>query len=227
MDEIIGDVRSLMTHDDSGHGYDHVDRVLKLSLEFAEKEGANPEVVTLLALLHEVDDYKFVGEEEAGKLSNAKRIMTKHGIARDRQTLVIESLQRLGYSNYLDGIRPTSIEGMVVSDADMCDATGSVGIYRAIAFGISRGRKLFDPELVPSRVKPSAKEHRAQHDKSRGHSVGIFFDRLLKTPSLMLTESGRQEALKRQKVMVSFLDELFREHKTPEWQEFLDRYRSL
>lgn len=54
-------VDNLLKRDNSGHGMDHVDRVLKLSLRFAEKENADKYIVSLIALLHEVDDYKLFG----------------------------------------------------------------------------------------------------------------------------------------------------------------------
>ena len=54
-------VQSLLSHDTSGHGMDHINRVLHLSKKFARQEGANEEMVFLIAMLHDVDDYKLVG----------------------------------------------------------------------------------------------------------------------------------------------------------------------
>lgn len=51
---------------------DHIDRVLNLSLRFAKKEKANIEIVTLIALLHDVDDYKLFGMESAKWLNVCK-----------------------------------------------------------------------------------------------------------------------------------------------------------
>lgn len=68
-------VNELLSEDSSGHGMDHVCRVLDLSLKFAEKENGNKDVVSLIALLHDVDDYKTFGRDSAENLTNAKRIM--------------------------------------------------------------------------------------------------------------------------------------------------------
>ena len=43
--------------------------------KFAEKENANKYIVSLIALLHDADDYKLFGRENAEKLTNAKIIM--------------------------------------------------------------------------------------------------------------------------------------------------------
>ena len=39
-------VMELLQKDDSGHGMDHINRVLDLALKFAEKEDANKEIVS-------------------------------------------------------------------------------------------------------------------------------------------------------------------------------------
>jgi hypothetical protein len=41
----------------------------------------------------------------------------------------------------------------------------------------------------------------------------------------MLTRSGREEAAKRHKIMVDFLENLFRENEATEWMKLLEKYR--
>lgn len=120
----------LLDKDASGHGMDHVNRVLNLSLKFAERENVNKEIVALIALLHDVDDYKLFGEESQKNLTNAKRIMERVSVSLEIQKKVCESLNCIGYSKRLKGIVSETIEGKIVSDADMCDAIGAIGILR-------------------------------------------------------------------------------------------------
>ena len=80
INEVKKQVYELLNKDNSGHGNDHIDRVLDLSLKFAQKETANTDVVELIALLHDVDDYKLFGEENAENLTNAKSIMNKANV---------------------------------------------------------------------------------------------------------------------------------------------------
>lgn len=98
LEEIKNEVYELLSSDNSGHGIDHVERVLNLTLKFAKKENANKEISSLIALLHDVDDYKLFGIESAENLTNAKRIMEDCNIDEDTQKQVILELNNIGYS---------------------------------------------------------------------------------------------------------------------------------
>ena len=58
IDKVYKEVEKLLASDNSGHGMNHINRVVKLASVFADSEGANKDIVTLIALLHDVDDYK-------------------------------------------------------------------------------------------------------------------------------------------------------------------------
>ena len=124
--------------DRSGHGLDHVLRVRTLALLFADSEGADPDIVELASLLHDVDDYKLVGTNKSQELNNAKRFLENAGIGSKACETILQIIRTIGFSKRLEGVRPSTIEGMVVSDADMCDAIGAEGILRVHKYGISR-----------------------------------------------------------------------------------------
>ena len=65
IEEARKQVCKLLDKDNSGHGMEHIDRVLNLALKFAEAENADKDVVALIALLHDVDDYKLFGIESS------------------------------------------------------------------------------------------------------------------------------------------------------------------
>ena len=175
INEVKKQVYELLDKDNSGHGNDHIDRVLSLSLEFAEKENANKDVVALIALLHDVDDYKLFGEKNAENLTNAKSIMNKANIPNNIQDQVVDSLKCIGYSKLLKGFRPTTIEGKIVSDADMCDALGVNGILRVYKYSMKNGKPFFDRNIFPIEDMNAEKYTRKCADSSVCH----IFEKIL------------------------------------------------
>lgn len=218
---IASDVSKLLARDTSGHGIEHVERVVKLALSLAESEEADKNVVTLAALLHDVDDYKLFGQESADGLLNARQILDKHKVDEETAAAVLEIIGSMGYNKYLEGIRPSTLEGKIVSDADMCDAIGAIGILRTHAYALSKGNEFFDNTLSPENGTMSADQYRAAR---KGHSVQHFFDKLLKISEILMTEAGRREGEKRKAIMVNFLEELFAEEGAQEWQGYLRAY---
>lgn len=220
IEKVKKQVYELLNKDNSGHGNDHIDRVLELSLKFAQKETANKDVVALIALLHDVDDYKLLGEENAENLTNAKSIMNKANVPNDIQNQVLSSLKCIGYSKLLKGFRPTTIEGKIVSDADMCDALGVNGVLRVYKYSMKNGKPFFDKNVFPIEDMTADKYTRKCADSSVCH----IFEKILKLKYLMMTESGKQEAQERHQIIVDILYHLFEEENTPEWTEYLNEY---
>ncbi len=219
IEEVKRQVSELLDKDVSGHGMDHINRVLSLSLKFAEKEKANKEIVALIALLHDIDDYKLFGEESQKNLTNAKRIMDNVNVDSETQKKVCESLKCIGYSKRLKGIVPDTIEGKIVSDADMCDAMGAIGIIRVHQFGLKIDRPFFVRETFP--IENDSYEY---HIKKTVSTINFIIEVLLKYKDLMLTNAGIEEANKRHQIIIDFLYQYFDEEDAPEWTKFLNRY---
>lgn len=219
IEKIKNEVYELLKRDKSGHGMEHINRVYDLSLKFAYKENANIIVTSLIALLHDVDDYKLFGEESANNLTNAKSIMNRFDIDLDTQVEVIDAIKKIGYKKSLKGIRPDSLEGMIVSDADMCDCIGVNGILRMYDYQKSFDKPFFDRYTLPN-PDVSAKNYKICADSAVGHC----FDKLLRIKNLMMTEAGKEEAVGRHDIVVSMLYHLFEEENAPEWTEYLDNF---
>ena len=220
IEDIKKQVYNLLNNDDSGHGYDHIERVLNMSLKFAEKENADINVVALIALLHDVYDYKLFGVENANNLTNAKKFMANANVPLEIQNKVLSELSCIGYSKTLKGIRPKTIEGMIVSDADMCDCLRVTGILRTYKFSLKYSRPFFDKNIFPI-DNINFKEYLKGYAET---SICHIFDKLLKLKYLMMTESGKEEAINRHKIVVDVLYHLFEEENVPEWKEYLDSY---
>ena len=215
-------VEDLMKNDDSGHGVKHINRVLDLAMEFAKKEKCNTDIVALSALLHDVDDYKVFGNQNQEQLTNTNNILNQLGLDEEMKKSVLDIVSKIGYSKALKGKRPTSIEGMIVSDADMCDALGASGIIRAHKYTLKNGKEFFDKDIWPIENMDSIKYTRKCSDTSVCH----MFEKILKLKNLMMTNAGKQEAIERHNFIVNFLKQLFKEEKAYDWEIYLDTYLS-
>lgn len=227
-DEVWRRVTEILGGDDSGHGTDHVKRVQTMALRFASEmsEPVNITVVSLAAQLHDVDDYKLVGREQAEKLTNTTEIMKTVGIDEATQQAVRDIVANMGYSKALKGIRPTSLEGKIVSDADMCDASGASGIIRALTYAVSSKGSgvVFDLHCKPDMYMTAEKYNVHGTTCANDSFVNHFFEKLFKLKGMMLTNPGRAEAQKRDELMADFLRQYFYEENVPEWSDLLEEY---
>lgn len=221
--EIYQEVTNILGADKSGHGMDHVDRVTSMALRFARQEEADSESVELTALLHDVDDYKLVGVEQSRELTNARAILGRHAIREVMSDQVLTNIQNMGYSKYLEGVRPDTLEGAIVSDADMCDAIGAHGILRVLTYSMSEGAPFFDKTIAPRQTELSPDEYR----KVSAHAVQHFFDKLLLIPNILMTQAGQREGRRRIGIMTHLLQETFREEGAIDWLEYLDDFERM
>ena len=192
-------VREFFDKDSSGHDFYHTMRVYKSAVMLAEKEGADVGLTALAALLHDVDDKKLSPDTHEG-FENARSFMTANGVDETAQSKVIDIISKVSYTGDSSPV-PESVEGKCVQDADRLDAMGAIGIARAFAFGGSRGRKMYDPEISPQDIGMDGNSTSLNH----------FYEKLFKLKGLMNTETARAIAQERDRFMHSFVDEFLKE----------------
>lgn len=194
-------IKKIFSDDSSGHDYYHTIRVYKLATEIAKQENGNMNIVQLAALLHDVDDDKLSPETHATKKNAVDFMMTNKIDTRviDAVCNIIDEVSFAG----TDSVVPSTIEGKCVQDADRLDAIGAIGIARTFAYGGSRGRKIYDPEIKP-KMEMSKEEYQRNQDST---SINHFYEKLLLLKDMMNTAAGRTMAEHRQKVMEYFLEE--------------------
>lgn len=204
-----------------GHDDKHVFRVYDTAMKFCDEiPEANRDLVAAAALLHDCDDYKLFGEESARLMTNTKRILAGSGFDDNFTEKCIGIVKTIGYSKRLGGITPDCIEGKIVSDADMSDATGLIGIIRCIeyrAYRSERGEPFFDPDCLPTEMD-AAKYKQITYCPVVNH----FFDKMFKLRDMALTEPGRRCIAKKHETIFNFLKTYFDEVNAPQiWKDLL------
>ena len=182
-------VRQRMHGDGSGHDWWHVDRVRRTALRLAREERADPFVVELAALLHDVWDHKLHAGDDTVAPREIRRWLQAAGTDEPTIAHVCEIVAGVSFKGAGVATPMRTPEGAVVQDADRLDAIGAVGIARAFAFGGSRGRPLHDPETEP--------ELHATFDAYRvgaGGTTHHFHEKLLLLRDRMNTASARRLA---------------------------------
>ena len=91
-----------------------------------------------------------------------------------------------------------------MQDADRLDAMGAIGIARTFAYGGSKGRAIYDPEIKP---KPGMNKEEYRNNEN-STSINHFYEKL---KDMMNTSEGRRLAKRRMAVMQEFLDEFIAE----------------
>lgn len=199
-------VQNELAHDRTGHDWWHIERVWKLAKTIGTAEGADMQVVELAALLHDIADYKFHKGDHSVGPKKAHKWLESLGIDQTVIDHVVQIIANLSFSSGLQGKQVTSIEGMVVQDADRLDAIGAVGIARCFVYGGSKGHEMYNPH-IPPRTELSAEEYK----KDTGTQINHFYEKLLLLKDRMNTKTAKSMAEKRHSFMEQFLEEFYKE----------------
>ncbi|MFD1738418.1 HD domain-containing protein [Bacillus salitolerans] len=197
-------VKKQLEKDASGHDWWHIVRVTNIAKELALKEEADPFIVEMAALLHDIADEKLNESEEIG-LKKVDTWLTQcnvDAIEKEHILSIIGSMSYKGGNNLLID----TIEGKVVQDADRLDAIGAIGIARTFAYAGSKGDIMYDPSL-PVRETMTKEEYRT----GKSTPINHFYEKLLKLKDLMNTETAKDMASRRHLYMLDFLNQFMKE----------------
>lgn len=173
-------VSEILGNNSGGHDTAHSLRVYKNALKISEIEsGCNHTVVSLAAILHDVDDHKLFDHENN---ENARAFLNANGISDELTDEICRVINSVSFSKNR-GKKPQTIEGEIVQDADRLDALGAIGIARTFAYGGEHGRSL---------------EESVQH----------FYDKLLLLKDELNTDAAKAIAIKRHEFLESYIAEL-------------------
>lgn len=192
-------VRRTLHGDGTGHDWWHVHRVRATAMRLAAEEGADPVVVELAALLHDIADHKFHGgDETAGP--RAARAWLEGRVDAETTDHVCEIIASLSFKGAGVPTPMRTVEGAVVQDADRLDALGAIGIARAFAYGGAKGRPLHDPD-----VSPEAHDSFEAYKRTGGPTLNHFHEKLFLLRDRMNTASARRVADARHRFMEAYV----------------------
>lgn len=203
LEKAIAYIKMIFENDFSGHDFYHSLRVYKTATQIAKIEHANILLVQLAALLHDTDDAKLF--ETSKQLSHAIAFMEQNGVSQETIKSVCHIIGEVSFKGK-ESIKPSSLEGMVVQDADRLDALGAIGIARTFAYGGNRNRVIYNPE-----EKPLLEMTKEQYVNHKGTSINHFYEKLLKLKDLMNTDTARKIAQERHEFMKTFLKQFYAE----------------
>lgn len=209
--QIVLEIKSNFKNDFSGHDWHHIERVHTNALKIHEKEGGNREVISLLAILHDVSDHKLNG----GKLNHggveAASIMRKIGVDNDIINKVSPLVDEISFKGAGVSDQNSCLESKIVQDADRLDAIGAIGIARAFAYGGSRGRPMYSPE-----VNAEMHDSFEVYANSQSHTINHFHEKLLLLADRMHTQAAKELAKERHDFMLQFLEQFHKEWGNPQ-----------
>jgi uncharacterized protein len=201
-------VRARLEANSCGHDFHHIHRVRILALRIAPEAGADPFLVEMGALLHDIADPKLNDTPEAG-LRVLAEFLDGCALPRPFRARLEDVLERVSFGKELDGggaPAPKSPELQAVQDADRLDALGALGIARTFAYGGSRGHAMHDPDLPPREGLDQA-----AYRNGRSTSVNHFHEKLFKLKGRLNTRTGKAIAEERHRFMAEFLDRFMAE----------------
>ena len=197
-------VKDVLGSDGSGHDWWHIHRVRTTAVLIATAESADLFIVELAALLHDIDDWKLVGKNVTE--SNAKRWLLQSGVTLPITEKVCKVIEGVSFRGANVSTATNDQECKVVQDADRLDALGAIGIARTFAYGGSRSRGIYDPN-----IPPVMHQNFAEYQNSNAPTINHFYEKLLLLKDQMQTTTGRLLAQQRHDFMLQFLDQFYAE----------------
>jgi uncharacterized protein len=191
---------------EGSHDWFHIERVWKTAKHLQKIEGGNIEVIELAALLHDVADHKYNDGDFSKGATVAYDLLIAKGASEQVAKEVAAVIAVVSFKGANVDDEEASLEGRIVRDADRLDAIGAIGIARAFAYGGSRNRPLYNPE-----IEPRMHDSKEDYYNSKSHTINHFYEKLLLLKERMATNSGKALAVERHQVMLDFLAQFKKE----------------
>lgn len=179
------------------HDWEHTLRVHRLCERIGPSEGADMEVLSAAAYLHDIGrHFQDVSEgsichaEKGAEL--AKGIVMPLPFSKTQKLNIIHAVRS---HRFRGDHRPQSIEAKVLFDADKLDAIGAVGVARAFLFAGEVGAQLHNPDVDIEKTRPYSRNDTGFRE---------FKVKLIKIRERIQTQTGKEMADDRHLFMEDF-----------------------
>jgi uncharacterized protein len=199
-------IRKTLEGAEGGHDWWHIFRVWKMAQRISLTETADPLVVQLGALLHDIADVKFNNGDEKIGPRMAGEFLASIGVAAETIDHVQKIIENISFKGGKEVRRFRSPELDIVQDADRLDALGAIGIARTFNYGGYKNREIYNPG-----IKPDLHMNREAYYSSKAPTLNHFYEKLLLLKDRMNTSTGRKMAQHRHDFMLHYLDEFYSE----------------
>jgi len=202
-------VRLKLQNEPTGHDWFHTKRVWEMTKKLQAKEGGDLELIELSAIMHDLGD---TSQYEFDKIKGSlilRGMMDVLAIDPERQEKILSVIESAKYKG-VDTVKPKTIEGKIIQDADYLDALGAIGIARTFATGGRIKRILHDPNRKPRR---KLNWNDISYKKQEGTSYNYFFEKAFNLLDLINTPTAREIAQKRVEFLRKYLEEFDSEWK--------------
>ncbi len=183
------------------HGWDHIQRVVRLAVKIATVERADIFIVHTAAILHDIArpqesaSHGAICHAETGSRM-AYEFLLGAGLDEARARHIAECVLSHRFRN---DHTPRTIEAMALYDADKLDSIGAIGIGRAFLFAGEVGARLHNPDADIDATSAYTEEDTAYRE---------FIVKLRRVKDSMITAEGRRIAAARHEFMVRFFERL-------------------
>ena len=201
-------VKQILKRAESGHDFDHIERVMENAKKILKKEKAKKSIVILGVLLHDIADPKFHDGDEKKANNISKAFLQEAGTDEETISQVLEIVDGVSYKGGYNEKEKMSKELQIAQDADRLDAIGAIGIARAFSYGGFKGRRIYNKKIEPKEYK-DVESYRNSDSPTYNH----FYEKLLKLKDLMNTKTGKKIAEKRHDFMITYLKQFTKEMK--------------
>ncbi|MBP9675202.1 MAG: HD domain-containing protein [Anaerolineaceae bacterium] len=200
--------RNWYSNTDPVHDFSHIERVFHMAQRLALVEGADLEIVSAAALLHDAEGTTPGSDSRRDhhlrSAEFAAMILKQEGWEQDRIEAVQHCIRAHRYRD--DREPPETIEAKVIFDADKLDVLGAIGAVRVVVYAALAGTPFYQKpslQFMESGKEAPGEQHSAYHE---------YLFKLRNVEKRLYTLAARELARQRGRYLEEFFNQLIAEY---------------